>query len=51
MLDQVYHGPMPLEGSTTDVLAKVQNQYFSLPHVPNTVSSASQLCTLLLLMP
>lgn len=38
MLDQVYHGPMPLEGSTTDVLAKVQKEYFSLPYVPKTAS-------------
>ncbi|XP_037075644.1 mitochondrial intermediate peptidase-like [Pollicipes pollicipes] len=35
-LDQHYHGPASLEGSTTDVLAHVQNSYYGLPHVPGT---------------
>ena len=38
MLDQVYHGLIPLKGSTTEVLSQVQKEYFSLPYVPNTVS-------------
>ena len=38
MLDQVYHGPIPLKGTTTEVLSQVQKEYFSLPYVPNTVS-------------
>lgn len=35
-LDQMYHGKHPLEGSTTDVLAQAQKQYYSLPYVENT---------------
>lgn len=36
-LDQRYHGSHPLQGSTTDVLAELQNQYYGIPYVPNTV--------------
>ncbi|CAH0562657.1 unnamed protein product [Brassicogethes aeneus] len=35
-LDQVYHGEHPMKGSTTDVLAKTQQRYYSLPYVLNT---------------
>uniref|UniRef100_A0A1B6C972 Peptidase M3A/M3B catalytic domain-containing protein n=2 Tax=Clastoptera arizonana TaxID=38151 RepID=A0A1B6C972_9HEMI len=35
-LDQQYHGTHPLQGSTTDVLAIMQNKYYSLPHIANT---------------
>jgi intermediate peptidase len=35
-LDQRYHGSHPLQGSTTDVLAELQNQYYGIPYVPNT---------------
>lgn len=42
-LDQAYHSPnalnqLPSEGgpSTTDILIKVQNQYYSIPYVENT---------------
>ena len=39
VLDQVYHGPIPLPGpSTTSVLAHLQEQYSCVPYVPNTVS-------------
>lgn len=38
MLDQELHAVYPLKGSTTDVLADVQNRYYSLPHVKGTVS-------------
>jgi intermediate peptidase len=37
-LDQQYHGSHPLEGSTTDVLAQLQKQYYGIPYVLNTVS-------------
>lgn len=37
ILDQLYHGKHPLDGSTTEVLAEVQNKYYGIPHVPNTV--------------
>ncbi|XP_073989933.1 mitochondrial intermediate peptidase [Rhodnius prolixus] len=36
ILDQLYHGKHPLDGSTTEVLAEVQNKYYGIPHVPNT---------------
>ncbi|XP_005107555.1 mitochondrial intermediate peptidase [Aplysia californica] len=36
MLDQVCHGPHPLPGSTTDLLAQVQNEYYHIEHVKNT---------------
>lgn len=35
-LDQVYHNKYPLEGSTTEVLAWIQNKYYGLPYVENT---------------
>ncbi|KDR24371.1 mitochondrial intermediate peptidase [Zootermopsis nevadensis] len=35
-LDQQYHGSHPMEGSTTDVLAQLQKQYYGIPYVPNT---------------
>ncbi|XP_030760586.1 mitochondrial intermediate peptidase [Sitophilus oryzae] len=35
-IDQVYHGKHPLSGSTTDVLATTQRNYYGLPYVPNT---------------
>lgn len=38
VLDQSYHGHHPLSGSTTEILAQVQAQYFKIPYVPNTVS-------------
>jgi len=41
-LDQHYHGANPLgpTGNTTDVLTAVQKQYYTLPYVPNTVSTS-----------
>ena len=36
ILDQVYHGKHPLEHSTTEILADVQNRYHCLPYVPGT---------------
>jgi len=36
MLDQQYHGHHPLNGSTTDILAQVQNQYYHIEHVKDT---------------
>lgn len=36
VLDQVYHGELPLNGTTTEVLAETQKKYYSLPYVPNT---------------
>ena len=38
ILDQRLHGVHPLKGSTCDILGQVQNQYYSIPHCPNTVS-------------
>lgn len=35
-LDQAYHGRHPLNGSTTDVLADIQKQYYGLPYIPRT---------------
>ncbi|KAF5272056.1 hypothetical protein FQR65_LT05038 [Abscondita terminalis] len=35
-LDQIYHGDHPLSGSTTDVLAEVQEKYYGVPYVENT---------------
>ncbi|XP_054164343.1 mitochondrial intermediate peptidase-like [Oppia nitens] len=37
-LDQSYHSSDPLRGhkNTTEVLAQIQNHYYSLPHVTNT---------------
>lgn len=35
-LDQIYHSEHPLKGSTTDVLAEIQKQCYSLPYVNNT---------------
>lgn len=36
MLDQIYHGLHPLEGSTTDKLAETQNKYYGISYVENT---------------
>merc|ERR1712156_834598 len=36
MLDQVCHGSHPLQGSTTDILAQVQNRVTDIKHVPDT---------------
>lgn len=36
MIDQIYHGMHPLTGSTTDILAEVQEQYTVIPHAPGT---------------
>lgn len=36
MIDQIYHGKHPLDGSTTDILALVQSQYTVIPHAPGT---------------
>lgn len=36
VLDQVYHGTMPLAGDTTEVLEQVHGQFHSLPYVANT---------------
>ncbi|XP_058793516.1 mitochondrial intermediate peptidase [Phymastichus coffea] len=35
MLDHVYHSG-EVKDSTTDILARIQNQYYGLPYVPNT---------------
>ena len=37
MLDQIYHGDK-ITGSTTEILEKIQSQYYCLPYVPKTVS-------------
>ena len=34
MIDQIYHGTHPLAGSTTDILAQVQEQFTVIPHAP-----------------
>lgn len=34
--DQACHGNNHLKCSTTDLLAQIQNEYYGLPHVPNT---------------
>lgn len=34
MIDQIYHGRHPLDGSTTDILAYVQSQHTVIPHAP-----------------
>lgn len=36
LLDQVYHGEYPLKGTTTEVLAALQNEHCELQYVPNT---------------
>lgn len=36
MIDQIYHGTHPLAGSTTDILAQVQEQFTVIPHAPGT---------------
>jgi len=36
MLDQQLHGRHPLKGSTTDVLASVQNNFYHIEHVKDT---------------
>lgn len=36
VLDQMYHAKHPLDGTTTSVLEKVQNNYYSLPYVSHT---------------
>lgn len=32
----MYHGPHPLKGTTTEVLAETQKKYYSLPYVSST---------------
>ncbi|XP_014259771.1 mitochondrial intermediate peptidase [Cimex lectularius] len=36
LLDQRYHGPHPLSGTTTEVLADTHNEYYGIPYVPHT---------------
>lgn len=38
VLDQIYHGNLPFvnNATTTDILAQIQQQYYSLPYVPGT---------------
>ncbi|KAG5884744.1 hypothetical protein JTB14_029225 [Gonioctena quinquepunctata] len=36
MIDQKYHGAHPLIGTTTEVLAETQKDFYCLPYVPNT---------------
>ncbi|KAH9505407.1 hypothetical protein Btru_057187 [Bulinus truncatus] len=36
VLDQIYHGPHPLKGSTTDILAETHSKYYNIEYVPNT---------------
>ncbi|XP_065165023.1 mitochondrial intermediate peptidase isoform X2 [Atheta coriaria] len=36
MVDQHFHNGYPLKGNSMEVLANVQNNYYSLPYVPNT---------------
>ena len=33
MIDQIYHGKHPLNGSTTDILTETQDKYTAIPHV------------------
>ena len=40
MIDQIYHGMHPLTGSTTDILAEVQEQYTVIPHAPGVYCSS-----------
>mgnify|MGYP005983669335 CR=1 FL=1 len=35
-LDQIYHGKHPLEGTTTNILARTQNGFYGLPYVAST---------------
>lgn len=35
-VDQFYHREYPMRGSTTEVLAELQEKYFSLPYIQNT---------------
>ncbi|KAK5642310.1 hypothetical protein RI129_008477 [Pyrocoelia pectoralis] len=35
-VDQFYHREYPMKGSTTEVLAELQEKYFSLPYIQNT---------------
>lgn len=35
-VDQAYHRQYPLEGSTTEILANIQNNFYCLPYVKNT---------------
>lgn len=37
MLDQVYHSG-EIKCSTTDILEQIQNQYYALPYIKNTVN-------------
>ncbi|XP_077987741.1 mitochondrial intermediate peptidase-like [Glandiceps talaboti] len=36
ILDQLYHGEHPLNKTTTDLLADIQNKYSCLPYIPGT---------------
>ncbi|KAG8452901.1 hypothetical protein GDO86_004631 [Hymenochirus boettgeri] len=36
MLDQIFHGKHPLNGSTTDILKETQEAYYGLPYVSQT---------------
>ncbi|CAG9863414.1 unnamed protein product [Phyllotreta striolata] len=36
VIDQKYHGMHPLSGTTTEVLANTQKDFYCLPYVPNT---------------
>ncbi|CAD5114665.1 DgyrCDS3714 [Dimorphilus gyrociliatus] len=36
MIDQAYHGPHPLKGSTTQILQNIMKTYYHLPFVKNT---------------
>ncbi|XP_059173011.1 mitochondrial intermediate peptidase-like isoform X2 [Physella acuta] len=36
ILDQIYHGCHPLQGSTTAILAQLQSKYYNIDYVPDT---------------
>ncbi|XP_029634269.1 mitochondrial intermediate peptidase [Octopus sinensis] len=36
ILDQVYHGKLPAETSTIEILGALQNKYYGIAHVPGT---------------
>lgn len=48
VLDQYYHTQMPQSMSTTDLLSKLQVEYYGLPYVKNTVRYDNNTCPTLI---
>ena len=44
MIDQIYHSKHPLGGSTTDILAQVQEKYTLIPHAPGRLCVCVCVC-------